>query len=351
MTRELKPVLNKLAASPVAQPDHDHHDHAQDHGHDHSHGGHSHALPSDLSGKVGLIFKCGLVLTAIFVVGEFIAGLWANSLALISDAGHNLTDVMALSFSWWAVVVARRSPNYSKTYGYHRAGILAASLNAATLIIIALYIFFEGVQRLFNPPAVQGLTITIVATFALILNSGLALALWRASKDDLNVRSAFVHILGDALSSVGVIMAGLASLLTGLAVFDPLISMLIGVFILWSSWGIIKEAANILLEGIPSGLDMVALMHDLMAVAGVKSIHDLHVWTIGGNFRALSCHILTDNTSLHEANATVHLIKEMLAARYNIRHATLELECESCNLPEEVYCAVIRPQDETSLSR
>ena len=347
MTQETKPSHKTLLQ--VASPSEtDHHDHAHPH-EDHSHhnhahgaGGHAHAVQVDADGKVGLSFKLGIALTALFVIVEFGAGLISNSLALISDAGHNLTDVMALAFSWWALLVARRSPNNSKTYGYHRAGILVASFNAATLILIAFYIFIEGVQRLLHPQPVEGWTVISVAAIALVLNSGIALALWRNSKEDLNVRSAFIHILGDALSSVGVIVAGIATLLTGSALFDPLISMLIGIFILWSSWHIIKEAANILLEGIPAGLDMVALMHDLMAIEGVKSVHDLHVWTLGGNFRALSCHILTDTTSLQEANSTAHHIKEMLVDKYDIRHATLELECENCNLPEEVYCTVMR---------
>ncbi len=320
---------------------HDGHNHD---GHSHGHAHEHHRVPTGRDGRVGLVFRLSLIFTALFVLVEFGAGLWSNSLALISDAGHNLTDVLALAFSWFALVVARRSPNYNKTYGYHRAGILAASLNAATLILIAFYIFYEGVQRLLHPEPVAGLIVIIVASIALVLNLGIALALQSSAKDDLNVRSAFIHILGDALSSVGVIVAGLATLLTGWAIFDPVISMLIGLFIVWSSWGIVKEATNILLEGSPLGLDMVRLIRDLMLIEGVKSVHDLHVWTIGGNFRALSCHILTDNTSLQEANATIQAIKTMLVERYDIRHATLELECEKCDLPDEVYCSVVQTE-------
>lgn len=327
-------------------PGHNHEEHSLD---SHSHGGHSHSGHShdhhvvvDASGRVGLIFRVSLILTALFVALEFGAGLWSNSLALISDAGHNLTDGLALAFSWFALVMARRSPNYSKTYGYHRAGILAATLNAVTLILIALYVFYEGIQRLLHPEPVEGQFVIVVASVGLALNSAIAFALSRASKEDLNVRSAFLHLVGDALASAGAILAGVLTLLTGQLYFDPLISILIGLFILWSSWGVMKEATNILLEGIPAGLDMVSLMRDLMAIPEVKSVHDLHVWTISGNFRALSCHVLTDITGLHEANALVHQIKEMLIDDYNIRHATIEIECHNCVLPDEIYCSIVK---------
>jgi cobalt-zinc-cadmium efflux system protein len=332
-------------------PDGHSHDHAHDdHSHDHGQGesGHNHAhghVPTGSDGKVSRLFKISLILTAAFVVFQFAAGLWVNSLALISDAGHNLTDAMALAFSWFALVLARRSPDNRKTFGYHRAGILAATLNAATLVLIAFYVFYEGAQRIIHPEPVEGGVVAIVAAVAFLLNGGIALAFVQASKHDLNVRSAFIHILGDALSSVGVIIAGLATLFTGLVIFDPLVSILIGVFILWSSWSIIKEATNVLLEGIPTGLDMVSLMRDLMAIPNVNSVHDLHVWTLGGSNRMLSCHILTNETTLHEANTTVQQIKTMLIDKYQIHHATIELECENCSMPGELYCTVINTHD------
>ncbi len=333
----------------LAQPDHSPAGHSrEDHAHGSPESGHNHShahVPTGPGGNVSMIFRVSLILTGLFVVGEFATGLWANSLALISDAGHNLTDAMALAFSWWALVMARRSPDNRKTYGYHRAGILAASLNAATLILIAFYIFYEGVQRIIHPEPVAGGVVALVATVALLLNSGIALALFKSSKEDLNVRSAFIHILGDALSSVGVIIAGVATLFTGWLIFDPLVSILIGGFILWSSWSIIKEATNVLLEGIPTGLDMVSLMRDLMAIENVKSVHDLHVWTLGSNYLVLSCHILTNETSLHEANATAQQIKTMLIETYQIHHATIELECENCTVPGESYCTVINVHD------
>jgi cobalt-zinc-cadmium efflux system protein len=340
-------MLQKNLPKEIIQPDHDHphekalhdsHNHGPaEHSHEHNH----HHVPIGSNGRVSRLFQISLILNVLFVVIQFTAGLWVNSLALISDAGHNLTDVMALAFSWWALVLARRSPDNRKTYGYHRAGILAASLNAATLILIAFFVFYEGIQRILHPEPVAGGVVAIVATVALILNGGVALAFFKFSKDDLNIRSAFIHVLGDALSSIGVIIAGLAALITGLVIFDPLISILIGLFILWSSWSIIKETTNVLLEGIPAGLDMVSLMRDLMGIENVKSVHDLHVWTLGSNYLVLSCHILTNETSLHEANATAQQIKTMLVEKYQIHHATIELECENCTPPGDLYCTVI----------
>jgi cobalt-zinc-cadmium efflux system protein len=344
-------MLQENPPKKIIQPDHDqhHHEDAHDsHNHgpaEHSHEHNHHHIPTGPDGRVGRLFQVSLILTALFVVIQFGIGLWVNSLALISDAGHNLTDAMALAFSWWALVLARRSPDNRKTYGYHRAGILAATLNAATLVLIAFYVFYEGVQRLIHPEPVEGGVVALVATVALILNSSIAVAFFKSSKQDLNVRSAFIHILGDALSSVGVIIAGLLTLFTRWEIFDPLISILIGLFILWSSWSIIKETTNVLLEGIPAGLDMVSLMRDLMAIENVKSVHDLHVWTLGSNYLVLSCHILTNETSLHEANATAQQIKTMLVEKYQIHHATIELECENCTPPGDLYCTVINVPD------
>ncbi|NWJ47142.1 MAG: cation transporter [Chloroflexi bacterium] len=303
-----------------------------EHTHDHNHHHHQHSFS-------GAAFKIGFALTAGFVVIELVAGLMANSLALISDAGHNLTDALALAFSWWALRIARRAPNHRKTYGYHRAGILAATINAVTLILISIYIFYEGVQRFMQPPEVQGWTVLSVACIALIINLTVAWLLHHDSKDDLNTRSAYLHIVGDAAASVGVIIAGLIEIVIGWRYADPLISMLIGLFILVSSWTIIKEATNILLEGIPDGLDMTSLVRDLMKQPNVEDVHDLHVWTIGRDYKVLSCHLIVQcECSLQDANRTVHDINHMLEEQYHIHHATLQIESESCEL-NQIFCA------------
>ena len=332
--------------------------HTENHNHSHTanlktiqhsanHSEHSHSqhqiehkhLTSEASGGVNLRLKLGLVLTLLFVLGEFGAGLWANSLALISDAGHNLTDALALGFSLWALNIAKRAPNNSKTYGYHRAGILAAVFNASSLVVIALYIFYEAAQRFITPEPVQGWLMAGVAALALLLNAGIAMGLHSHSHANLNVRSAFIHMLGDALSSVGVIVAGVGIALTSWQLLDPLVSVLIGLFILWSSWGVMREATNILLEAAPQGLDLGDLLENMSAQPNVRQVHDLHVWTIGSNFRALSCHVLTDNCTLEEANSTIQGLNQMLESKYDIHHATLQLEYKGCLQPE-FYCAM-----------
>lgn len=328
------------------------HEHDHEHDHNHAHGqsehshehrpgelhSHAHMLPGK-DGKLGLAFKVGFMLTAGFVVVEFTAGILTNSLALISDAGHNLTDALALAFSWWALRLAKRAPTSDKTYGYHRAGILAATLNAATLIVISCYIFYEGVERLLNPPEVNGWSVVAVATVALLVNLTVAFMLMGWSKNDLNTKSAYLHIVGDAAASVGVIIGGLLQAFTGWRYTDPLISMLIGGLILWSSWGVLKEATNILLEGSPVGLDMVRLMRDLMSQSNVKNVHDLHVWTIGSGFRALSCHLELSGgvVTLQDANQAVREVNQMLRQFYDIRHSTIQVDYSHCGMTD-VYC-------------
>ena len=316
----------------------------EDHDHDHNHqeeqGGHSH---SHAPVNLGTVFIIGLVLTSGFVIVEFVAGLLVNSLALMSDAGHNLTDALALGLSGWAMYMARRAPNNNKTFGYHRTGILTATLNAASLILISFYILFESVQRIINPPEVEGWPVIIVATAALVVNLIVAWLLFAWSKEDLNSRSAFLHIAGDAAASLGVIVAGIIIVLTGWKIVDPLISIAIALLILWSSWGILKEAVNILLEGIPEGLDMVSLMRDMMKQPNVTDVHDLHVWTIGSGLSALSCHlVLTENYRLQDANVIAKDVHQLLEKKYRIKHSTMQLEYQDC-VVNDTFCAPPTP--------
>ena len=338
-TPERSLIETKLLPNPAHSRNSAHSHSGDSHNHsEHIHGLHSNQLVNDENG-VGWKLKLGLALTLLFVLIEFGAGWWSHSLALISDAGHNLTDALALGFSLWALNLARRAPNYNKTYGYHRAGILAAIFNATTLVVIALYIFYEAVGRLLQPEPVQGWTMAGVAAVALLINATIALSLQHSAHSDLNVRSAFIHMLGDALSSVGVILAGIAIALTGWLALDPLVSILIGLFILWSSWGVMKEATNILLEASPQNLDMDNLMADLKKQPNVRAVHDLHVWTIGSGFQVLSCHIMTNNCTMDEANSTVQNLNQMLESKYEIRHATLQLEYRGCQAKDS-YCAM-----------
>jgi len=278
-----------------------------------------------------------LFITLGFVVVEAAAGVIANSLALLTDAAHNLTDVIALALSWYAVRLTLRPANSGKTFGYHRAGILIALFNSTTLVIIALGIFYEAYQRLLNPPAVEGGLMTAVAALAFVVNLGTALLVKPGSAHDLNQRSAFIHLAGDALSTLGALIAGVLIMLTGWYVLDPLVSVLIGLLIVWNAWLIIRESVEILLEGTPRDIDVVALVTDIQQVAGVRGVHDLHVWSITRNMRALSAHVLVNDEPISMGAGIQRGINTVLQQQYNIAHATLQLECVGCE-PDTLYC-------------
>ncbi len=278
-----------------------------------------------------------LVITLVFVVIEAGAGILANSLALLTDAAHNLTDVIALALSWYAVRLTLRPANSEKTYGYHRAGILIALFNSTTLVIIALGIFYEAYQRLLNPPPVEAGLMTVVAAAAFVVNLVTALLVRPGSEHDLNQRSAFIHLAGDALATLGALVAGVLIMATGWYILDPLVSVLIGLLIVWNAWLIIRESVEILLEGTPRDIDVATLVKDVQQVDGVRGVHDLHVWSITQQMRALSAHILVDDEPISGAAIIQRQINAVLNNRYHIAHATLQLECVGCE-PDTLYC-------------
>ncbi|CAG0926631.1 Cadmium, cobalt and zinc/H(+)-K(+) antiporter [Thermoflexales bacterium] len=278
-----------------------------------------------------------LFITLGFVIVEAAAGFIANSLALLTDAAHNLTDVIALAFSWYAIRLTLRPAHAGKTFGYHRAGILIALFNSTTLVLIALGIFYEAYQRLLNPPEVEAGLLTVVAALAFGINLGTALLVKPGSDHDLNQRSAFIHLAGDALSTLGALVAGILIMLTGWTILDPLVSILIGLLIVWNAWLIIRESVEILLEGTPRDIDVEALVNDIQQIDGVRGVHDLHVWSITQNMRALSAHVLVDNESISVGAGIQRRVNTMLQTQYNIAHATLQLECVGCE-PDRLYC-------------
>ena len=265
--------------------------------------------------------RLSLLLTFGFVALELVVGLSAHSLALVSDAGHNMTDGLALALSWYALWIARKPASPTRTYGYHRVGILAALANAVTLMVIALFIFGEAFQLFLHPAAVQSGPMIAVALLAVLLNAGIALGLRKAAAHDVNLRSAYVHMAGDALSAVGVVVAGIVVHFTGWVYADPLVSVLIGLFIVYSSWGIVRETINILLEGTPNGLNVDAMAAEMQAVAGVQGVHDLHVWSIADGMNALSCHVDVFEADTSDAARVVRDIKLLLADHYHVRHS------------------------------
>jgi cobalt-zinc-cadmium efflux system protein len=280
-----------------------------------------------------------LVLTVIFVIVEVLAGLFANSLALLTDAAHNVTDVIALALTWWALWVATKPAYSGKTYGYHRAGILVALLNATALVIISFSIFYESYRRLISPPEVKADVLIIVGAIAVVINLVTALLVRRGSEHDLNLRSAFVHLMGDVLSTVGAVVAGIIIRFTGLNWIDPFVSILIGFLILWNAWGILRESVNILMEGTPSDVDANEVVSAIMKVENVRGVHDLHIWSISSGLRTLSAHILTEDTSISAGTEIQGTISKILDRDFGISHATLQLECENC-APADLYCDI-----------
>lgn len=277
------------------------------------------------------VLRYSVIATFLYVALTVVAGIRAHSLALLSEAGHNVTDLLALLLSWVAVFIQSRPPNATKTFGYHRAGVLAAFLNALTLVAIALYIFYEAVQRLHAPVPVQARLMIWVAAVGVVMNGVIAWFLMRASSD-VNIRSAFVHQLGDTLSTAAVIVGGWTILLTGQTWVDPALSIGIGFLILWSSWGIIRETLNILLEGTPRGMSVEKIVDCISEIDGVNNVHDVHVWSIGSDTHALSCHISIDDIPPSESESILRSVKEVLAARFHIHHTTIQFENVVCEV-------------------
>ena len=300
---------------------------------------HTHVPNTVNTSKMILRFQWCMVLTVIFVAAEAFAGWWYNSLALLSDAGHNLADGAALGISWYALKMSQRSPSHAHTFGYHRASILAALVNATTLILIAIAIFHEGYQRLGDPQPVRGDAMIVVAGVATVVNLIIVFWLGHGGSKDVNVRSAVVHMIGDALFSVGVVIAGIVVLTSTWTAADPLVSILIGVFIVWSSWGILKETINILMEGTPLHINMDELITDMRSVAGVRGVHDLHVWTIASGIPMLTAHIVLDDQQLRDSAGILNDVSQLLNDRHGVQHATLQTECLAC--PEnDLYCTL-----------
>jgi cobalt-zinc-cadmium efflux system protein len=296
---------------------------------------HVHAGPTT-GRRLGL----SIILTLTFVVGEAVAGYLANSLALLSDAGHNFADALALILSWYAVRLARRPADARRTFGYHRAGVLAALVNAVSLVLIALFIFWEAIQRLRNPEPVQAAPMIGVAVIAVLLNGLISLWLRGEAQHDLNIRSAYLHMLGDAISAAGVVIAGVVLALTGNAIADSIVSLLIGVLILWSSWDILTEAVDVLLEAAPRSLDLARLVQAIQQVPGVQNVHDLHVWTISSGMAACSCHILVGDQSARDSQRVQQAVTELLDHEFHITHATIQVEVEQCGHGDDLHCSM-----------
>lgn len=285
---------------------------------------HDEAVPSRSFGMGGAL-RWSLAATLLFVGAEFAAGYYAGSLALISDAVHNLTDVPAMGLALLAVWLSSKPVDHKRTYGYHRAGVLAAFVNALVLVAVALYIIWEAYGRLRAPEPVRAGVMLAVAAIALGVNSGIALALVRGRRD-LNIRTILVHNAGDAASNLGIMIGAFAIARTGWYVIDPIISFAIAALVFWSAVGILRGTSNILLEGLPKGLKLEDVVQALVAIPGVKEIHDVHIWSLGSNYHALSCHVRVDDIGMREAGKLLAHINQVLAQRFHITHTTIQFE-------------------------
>jgi cobalt-zinc-cadmium efflux system protein len=306
--------------------DHAHDDHSHAHGHSHGHAGHSHA-PDNF----GRAFAIGATVNAAFVIVELIFGYTANSLALISDALHNLSDVVALLLAWGAAWLSQKQPTQRHTYGYRRASILAALFNAGLLLVAVGGIVVEAVNRLADPAPVAGLTVILVAALGVVVNGGTALLFMRGRHGDLNIRGAYLHMAADAGVSVGVVIAAGIIMLTGWLWLDPAISLVIAAVVFWSGWGLARDSVNLALDGVPRGIVLMEVREYLAGLEGVAEVHDLHVWAMSTNETALTAHLVRPGGS---DDAFLHHVCAELSHRFKIHHATLQIEIsgDACKL-------------------
>lgn len=290
--------------------------------------------------------QLALAINAVIIAAEFVGGWLLDSIGLISDASHNLVDQGSLFLALYAHLLTARPASETRTFGYHRAGVLAAFLNSFILLLTALGIAIVGIKRLLQPVPVDGTWVMAVAAVSFVANLGIALLLQRGAKDDLNIRGAFWHMLGDAWVSFGVIVSGGAILLTGWTVLDPLISLLIVGVILRGAWPIFKESMEVLLEATPPGISASQVAATMETIPGVKNVHDLHIWAVEPRLIMLTSHVMI--APHHSPLELLPLIQSRITAGFGIKHMTIQLETECCD-PDDIHCdlwKLAEPRDE-----
>ncbi len=266
------------------------------------------------------------------MVAEVIGGLLSNSLALLSDAGHMLTDNLALLLSFFAMTFASLPATERKTYGFYRLEILAAFVNGIVLVLISLFIMYHAYLRMVNPQPVQGMLMMVIATVGLAANVIGAFFLHKHSKTSLNVRGAYLHIIGDALSSIGVVIGGIIILITGWYLIDPILSIMIALVIIYGAWSLVKESVNILLESAPAHLDIDTITAEIAKIKGVRETYHVHLWTITSGVYAMSAHVIIDDQLVSMSKDVSDKIKALLSEQFNVVHSTIQLECEKCDM-------------------
>jgi len=289
------------------------------------------------------VLKWSLLATIAFVLIQFAAGLQSGSLALLSDAGHNLTDALALALAMFGVYLQAKPADESRTFGYHRGGVLAAFINAISLVGLSAFLFYESYERLRTPQAVDENIMIVTAGLGILLNVGILLGL-RRHEADINIRAASVHMLGDALGSVAIIVGAVAIHYTGWLSIDPILSILIAALIVWSAVDIIRESLNILLEGLPRGLNLKSVTRAMREVPGVLDVHDVHVWSLGSSAHALSCHALIEDMPPSESDCILKGLNQVLGDRFHIHHTTIQFEHTNCEL-SQTGCQMVHPHE------
>jgi cobalt-zinc-cadmium efflux system protein len=283
-----------------------------------------------------------LGITSVVMIAEFVGGLLANSLALLSDAAHMLADVLALFLSIVAFRFSARPPTNRTTFGFYRLEIFAAQINGGILVFLSFFIFYEAYHRLLQPEPIKSLLMMIVAAIGLLANAASTLALHKSSRKNLNVEAAFLHIMGDLFSSAGVIIGGIIIYVTGWFAVDPILSIMISLIILKGAYGVVKETAGVLLEAVPKHIKLEELIREVENIAGVESFHDVHVWIITSGLYALSGHVQIQDQRISESAQVMEDVKAYLSQRYHIDHTTLQFECEAC-APDQVCSLVTKP--------
>jgi cobalt-zinc-cadmium efflux system protein len=289
--------------------------------------------------EVGNKLRAGIFFSILILCAEVAGGILTNSIALLADAGHVLTDVVALSLSWYGVLQAGRPANRRMTFGYHRIGVLIAVLNASTIVVVAGVILYESIQRIGKPEQVHSIPMMVVAAAGLAVNLFVAFWLKEERGENINVRSAFWHAAGDALASIGVITGGIIITLTGLNIVDPIIGAIIGLIVIAGAVGIFRDGLRVLLEAVPAHIKVDSLVKEILAVPGVLDVHDIHVWSITPEIHAMSGHILIADQAVSDSASIQQNVEQLLHEKFEIRHSTLQFECQNCE-SSDVICSL-----------
>jgi cobalt-zinc-cadmium efflux system protein len=303
------------------------HNHDRDHGHDHHH---NHELRAGAGGRRDLLIA--LSITVLMMVAEAVGGWLSNSLALLSDAGHMFTDNIALLLSFFAMKFATMPATDKKTFGFYRLEILAALVNGIVLVVASLYIMYESYRRIMNPQPVGGTLMLVVAAVGLVANIIGAVVLTKHRNTNLNIRGAYLHILGDALSSIAVVIGGGVILYTGWYLIDPILSIVISLVIIYSAWALVKESVSILLESVPAHISIETVAAEIEKIGGVREAYHIHIWSITSGVYAMSAHVLINDQLVSGSKDVLERIRTMLADTFRIQHSTIQLECDKCDM-------------------